>query len=518
MQRPLGAEPTPPNSEERELALYCTFKPKIIPSPRRESLKYPPKLVRPPTSEELELALHCTFQPKITRALPVTLEASLSKARPLTSEEAALAKCTFKPEVKTRTTPAASSPFICSMDHAWRKGSKARPKTATAPVWRPAGKVKHDPYRSHPKRPDLSYISIGDPFDKLTLRRQDSPGTVAKKIKKTEVLERVAGVKPSSPMDSHVPPGRVRHLFKKLDTDRSNGLDFEELTIGFTKEFNVAALAPHVMRQMRACFEMAATADKDGTKSLKINVFSRFYCEVLFRHFDADDSGDLQLAEVAAALKFLTKPNEKGEQITPVIGYPPEFTDAHGEVRLPISWFWNYFKSMDLVVPSTLLPPPTTFMTSKPANPNMPPGRVRHMFKKLDTDRSGSLDFEELTIGFTKEFNVAALAPHVMRQMRACFEMAATADKDFIKTGTMSLKINVFSRFYCEVLFRHFDADDSGDLQLAEVAAALKFLTKPNEKGEQITPVIAYPPEFTDANGEVHLPISWFWAYFSSMD
>ena len=53
---------------------------------------------------------------------------------------------------------------------------------------------------------------------------------------------------------------------------------------------------------------------------------------------------------------------------------------------------------------------------------------------------------------------------------------------------------------------------------LAEVAAALKFLTKPNEKGEQITPVIAYPPEFTDANGEVHLPISWFWAYFSSMD
>ena len=180
------------------------------------------------------------------------------------------------------------------------------------------------------------------------LHKHGTASSLENALRKRPSLDVLAakGIMPRDPP----PPGRVRHLFKKLDTDRSNGLDFEELTIGFTKEFNVAALAPHVMRQMRACFQMAATTDTDGTMSLKINVFSRFYCEVLFRHFDADDSGDLQLAEVAAALKFLTKPNAQGEQTTPVVAYPPEFTDAHGEVHLPISWFWNYFKSMEILV------------------------------------------------------------------------------------------------------------------------------------------------------------------------
>ena len=47
------------------------------------------------------------------------------------------------------------------------------------------------------------------------------------------------------------------------------------------------------------------------------------------------------------------------------------------------------------------------------ANHGMPPGRVRHMFKKLDADASGTLTIDELKIGFAKEFKVDALAPHV---------------------------------------------------------------------------------------------------------
>ena len=47
------------------------------------------------------------------------------------------------------------------------------------------------------------------------------------------------------------------------------------------------------------------------------------------------------------------------------------------------------------------------------ANHGMPPGRVRHMFKTLDTDGNGTLSSEELKAGFAKEFKVDALAPHV---------------------------------------------------------------------------------------------------------
>ena len=50
------------------------------------------------------------------------------------------------------------------------------------------------------------------------------------------------------------------------------------------------------------------------------------------------------------------------------------------------------------------------------ANHGMPPGRVRHMFKTLDTDGNGTLSSEELKTGFAKEFKVDALAPHVRRR------------------------------------------------------------------------------------------------------
>ena len=51
------------------------------------------------------------------------------------------------------------------------------------------------------------------------------------------------------------------------------------------------------------------------------------------------------------------------------------------------------------------------------ANHGLPPGRVRHMFKTLDADGSGTLSIEELKTGFAKEFKVDVLAPHVRASM-----------------------------------------------------------------------------------------------------
>ena len=43
----------------------------------------------------------------------------------------------------------------------------------------------------------------------------------------------------------------------------------------------------------------------------------------------------LELAEVQKALKHMVKPGADGEQPTPVVAFPPEFTTESGEVRPP---------------------------------------------------------------------------------------------------------------------------------------------------------------------------------------
>ena len=149
-----------------------------------------------------------------------------------------------------------------------------------------------------------------------------------------------------------------------------------------------------------------------------------------------------------------------------------------------------------------------------PANHSLPPGRVRHTFHKLDTDKNGSLSMDELKTGFAKEFKVDALAPHVLAKIDEMFEKHATENSE----GKKELPQKVFSRFYCEVLFRHFDKDNSNTLELEEVQNALKHMVKPNADGVQVMPIVAYPPEFTTESGEVHLPLTWFWATFSAME
>ena len=143
------------------------------------------------------------------------------------------------------------------------------------------------------------------------------------------------------PADRTRPPGRVRHAFKQMDLNRSGGLTLEELKAGMAKELGVEELAPHVFQAMEYQFLAHADDREDGVKVLTAKVFSRYYCEVLFRHFDKNNNGVLELAEVHEALKFLVKPDADGNQLVPVVAFPPEFCDEDGEVKLPITWFWE---------------------------------------------------------------------------------------------------------------------------------------------------------------------------------
>uniref|UniRef100_A0A7S2BAI3 EF-hand domain-containing protein n=1 Tax=Haptolina brevifila TaxID=156173 RepID=A0A7S2BAI3_9EUKA len=157
--------------------------------------------------------------------------------------------------------------------------------------------------------------------------------------------------------------------------------------------------------------------------------------------------------------------------------------------------------------------PYTQVEVKAPANRTVPPGRVRHMFKMLDKDGSGGLTMEEMTKGFAKEFKVEKLADHVLTAMAEMFKEHGT-----ISGEGKVITTSKFSRFYAEVLFKHFDKDNSGTLELAEVQEALKFLVKPNEAGERIPPIVAFPPQHYDDKGQVHLPMKWFWTTFTAMD
>ena len=52
-------------------------------------------------------------------------------------------------------------------------------------------------------------------------------------------------------------------------------------------------------------------------------------------HIPATYHPRLELVEVQKALKHMVKPGADGEQATPVVGFPPEFTTESGEVRPP---------------------------------------------------------------------------------------------------------------------------------------------------------------------------------------
>lgn len=151
-----------------------------------------------------------------------------------------------------------------------------------------------------------------------------------------------------APATATMPPGRVRRMFKSLDKDASGGLSETELLKGFAAEFEVAT-RPYVTAKIREVFAKVATPDVAGGNSLKPGLFSRFYCEVIFHHFDANENGTLQLAEAQAALAYLVKPDTNGAQQSQLVAaFSPHFTDdTTGEVRLPIQWFWKLFSAME---------------------------------------------------------------------------------------------------------------------------------------------------------------------------
>ena len=155
-----------------------------------------------------------------------------------------------------------------------------------------------------------------------------------------------------STLNSGHPAARVRATFRKLDTDKSGKLSLEELTSGLEQDIcgEGGTLPPHAKEAITTLFE-AHAKEYPGTlmsyKALPSGSFARFYAEILFRKFDANNNGTLQLDEAQEALKFLKpKSGTDGSRADVHVAFP-QSAYVDGELRLPWSWFWAMFLAME---------------------------------------------------------------------------------------------------------------------------------------------------------------------------
>ena len=150
-----------------------------------------------------------------------------------------------------------------------------------------------------------------------------------------------------APAKANEPPARVRALFRKLDIDSDGRLTLDELKAGLTGDLG-EDMPEHAKAAITELFEKHAKPDEKNGKSLKSGAFARFYADILFRRFDANNDGTLQLDEAQEALRFLKKKDSSGTRPAVSIAFPAEAVDKEtGAVNLPFSWFWAAYLAMD---------------------------------------------------------------------------------------------------------------------------------------------------------------------------
>ena len=137
-------------------------------------------------------------------------------------------------------------------------------------------------------------------------------------------------------------PLRVRQLFEALDTNSDGSMTLAELQAGFEREFgqDFGRLAPHAKAAIPILFEEFASDVEGVGSALKIDVFSRVYAEILYKHFDEDANGKLQVGEAEKALKFLCAFGQRADVVLAL----PTPVPVGG---LPFGWFWETFRAMD---------------------------------------------------------------------------------------------------------------------------------------------------------------------------
>ena len=151
-------------------------------------------------------------------------------------------------------------------------------------------------------------------------------------------------------------------------------------------------------------------------------------------------------------------------------------------------------------------PPVATLVA--PARRGVPPGRVQRAYKKLDADSNMSLTLKELQKGLDAEFG--GLSAAAAAAVPALF----TAHAEQTAHGGVAIPIGKFSRFYAEIMFKHFDSDGNGMLQVEEAQKAFAHLIKPGTGVGMPT----IPGNYLKEGGKLYLTLKGFWQIFTAME
>jgi hypothetical protein len=90
------------------------------------------------------------------------------------------------------------------------------------------------------------------------------------------------------------------------------------------------------------------------------------------------------------------------------------------------------------------------------------PVRTQTLFKKYDTDGTGSMSFEELSKALCEEF--PSMPEYAREHLPVGFKQYAGSNGE--------LDLNGFMKMHAAFLFRNFDVDANGVLELSEVRQA----------------------------------------------
>ena len=133
-----------------------------------------------------------------------------------------------------------------------------------------------------------------------------------------------------APTADNAVPGKIEALFGEYDTNGDGVISEVELTSSLEKAF--PDMKPWAREHIPLQFQKYATGDPAG---LDKPAFTKVYAAFLFRYFDDNGDGHLQVSECEAALKFLAGKDT-------AVACPPG--DAAGIIsKLD---FWLMFKAM----------------------------------------------------------------------------------------------------------------------------------------------------------------------------
>lgn len=149
------------------------------------------------------------------------------------------------------------------------------------------------------------------------------------------ITVQAVGIAPSG--DAAVPK-KIRALFEDFDANKDGRISMEELTNALNTSF--PNMPEWAKAHLPVQFEKYASESKGlAEKTLDHAAFTKLYAAFLFRNFDANGDGILQISEAEEALRFLAD----GKPIAVPL---PVTEGVAGEKHVSKLDFWLMFKAM----------------------------------------------------------------------------------------------------------------------------------------------------------------------------